>query len=160
MLSKIPRKLKIMRESSDQSKTMRVRLSTLWIFAVLNYIYGDVFTIFNTLYDPAAMKDLMSGHNGSGPVHMTSGAFLGFAILMESSMVMVPISRFVSYRTNRWANIIVGFIHTVAALLFFFVGGLPTAFTYTAVFVVFEVIATGLIVWWAWKWNETKAPTA
>jgi len=143
-------------QPSEKTRGMRVRLSTLWIFAVLNYIYADVFTIFNTLFDPAAMKDLTAGQSGS-PMHMTAGAFLGFAALMETSMLMVPLSRFLPYQANRWANIIVGFIHTAAALLFFFVGGLPTAFTYTALFIIFEVIATVLIIWFAWKWKESDA---
>jgi hypothetical protein len=39
---------------------MRVRLSTLWIFAVLNYIYADVFTAM----DPSS--DTGSIHMGHG----------------------------------------------------------------------------------------------
>jgi Family of unknown function (DUF6326) len=143
--------------STDMTEGMRVRLSIMWIFAVLNYIYADVFTIFNTLSDPAAMKDFTSGH--SGPIHMTPGAFLGFAVLMETSMVMVPLARFLPYRANRWANIVAGFIHTAAAILFFFIGGLPTAFTYYAFFVIAEVICTLLIIWFAWTWKTSKTVT-
>jgi hypothetical protein len=141
-------------QSTEMIQEMKVRLSTLWLFAVLNYIYGDIFTAFNTLSDPAAMKEVMSGY--TGPIHMTRGAFLGFAVLMETAMIMVPLARFLPYRANRWANIIAGFLHTVAALLFFFIGGLPTTFvTAGAFFVMVEVICTLLIIWFAWAWKTS-----
>src|ERR1700724_143434 len=82
----------------------KVTLSTLWIFAVLNYIYADVFTAM----DP-------STNNGS--VHMSHGMMLGAAVLMETAIAMVPLSHTLKYRPNRWANIIAGVIHTLAVVL-------------------------------------------
>lgn len=63
----------------DQRRKML--LSTFWIFAVLNYIYADVFTLF---FDPAA-------HTASGG--FPAAAILAFAVLMETSMGMVVLSR-------------------------------------------------------------------
>ena len=37
-------------------KDMKVRLSTLWLFAMLNYLYADVMT----LMDPEELKVIMS----------------------------------------------------------------------------------------------------
>jgi hypothetical protein len=147
-----------MNSSTEMTQKMQSRLSTLWIFAVLNYIYADVFTVFHTLSNPDAMKEIMSGN--SGPFHMTSGAFLAFAALMETSMIMVPLGRFLPYKANRWANIAVGIFRTIVALVFLFIGGLPTAITYYTLFVFFEVVCTVLIVWLAWRWKEAPAVTA
>jgi hypothetical protein len=46
---------------------MKVRFSTLWVFAVLNYLYADVFSLFFSHEE----------------VTFTEGAVLGFAVLME-----------------------------------------------------------------------------
>ena len=56
---------------------MRVKLSILWVFAVLNYIYADVFTALDS-----------SSNNGS--VTLSHGMMLGIAVFMETAMVMVP----------------------------------------------------------------------
>jgi hypothetical protein len=66
-----------MGQSIETTQRMKVRLSTMWIFAVLNYIYCDVFTAFATLSDPAAMKDIVSGHGGT---LFTPGKILGFSV--------------------------------------------------------------------------------
>ena len=50
---------------------MRVKLSILWVFAVLNYIYADVFTAL----DPSS---------GNGSVRMSHGIMLGVAVFMET----------------------------------------------------------------------------
>ena len=68
--------------SLSQAKTartlgMKTRLSTLWIFAMLNYLYADVMT----LMDPAAQKIMQSGSVGS--LRINQGFLLGAAILME-----------------------------------------------------------------------------
>ena len=81
-------------------KDKKVILSTLWIFALLNYIYAD---IFNIVFNPEAQ---------SGATTMTQGAVFGFAILMETAIAMVLLSRVLKYGANRWANIIAGIIHT------------------------------------------------
>jgi len=106
-------------------------LSTLWIFAVMNYIYADVFTAM----DPSAE---------GGSVRMSHGMMLGAAALMETAMVMVPLSRFLRYRANRWANIVAGVMHTMAVILSLFVGGAMPASYYLLVASV-EVISTSFI---------------
>jgi hypothetical protein len=85
-------------------------LSTLWIFARMNCIYADVFTAI-----------IPSTEGGS--VRMSHGMMLRAAALRETAMVMVPLSRFLRYRANRWANIVVGVINTKTVILSLFVGG-------------------------------------
>ncbi|HEY9246770.1 MAG TPA: DUF6326 family protein, partial [Candidatus Methanoperedens sp.] len=58
-----------------EMKDRKVMLSTLWIFAVLNYIYADVFGS----KDPEMLKQLITG---TGPLQMTEGFLFGAAILM------------------------------------------------------------------------------
>jgi hypothetical protein len=101
-------------EKATEMKDRKVTLSTLWIFAVLNYIYADVFTAMDPLTD-------------TGSVHMTHGFMLGAAVLMETAIVVIPLSRILKCRVNRLANIVAGVIHTAAVILSLFVGGAMSA---------------------------------
>jgi hypothetical protein len=116
---------------------MKVRFSTLWIFAVLNYLYADVFSLF---FSPEE-------------VTFTAGAVLGFAVLMETSIAMVLLSRVLKYRANRWANIIAGIINT-AAVSFSLFAGKPAP--YYVFFATIEIACTLFIVWYAWKWRNPE----
>ena len=62
-------------------KDRRVVLSTLWVFLVLNFLYADIFTLF---FDPAAQTQTSD---------LSSGAVFFFAVIMETAMLMVLLSR-------------------------------------------------------------------
>ena len=132
-------------------KDMKVRFSMLWIFAMFNYLYADVIT----LMDPATIKGIITGN--VGPVPMSQGFLLGAAILMETAIAMVPLSLILEYRANRWANIVIGVLHTAAVLASLFVGGTMPAFYYLF-FATIEILCTLLIVWYAWRWKPATAP--
>jgi hypothetical protein len=123
-------------------------LSTIWIFAVLNYLYCDVAQGMDANF----LKQYLTGTvNG---MEFTQGALLAAGILMEIPIVMVLLSRVLNYRTNRWANIIAGAVMTAVQTLTLFVGK-PTL--YYAFFSVIEIASTAAIVWQAWTWREQEA---
>jgi len=126
----------------------RVALSTLWIFAVLNYIYADVYSLFfNPVLQPEATKRLTEGY--AGDILITQGFVLVTAILMETAIAMVLLSRFLPYRANRWANILVGGLHTLF-VAWSLLGETPNGFY--VMFAAIEVACTLFIVWYAWQW--------
>lgn len=87
-------------------KNRKVILSTLWIFATLNYLYCDVVGLMN----PDMLRQYLTGSvNG---IHMTQGFLLGAGILVEIPMAMVLLSRALGYSANRWANVVAGSIMT------------------------------------------------
>jgi hypothetical protein len=137
----------ITNKKTSEMKDRKVILSTLWIFAVLNYLYADVFGG----KDPEALKQLITG---TGPLQMTGGFLLGAAILMETAIAMVLLSRVLKYRANRWANIIAGIIHTAAVSLSLFVG---TPALYYVFFAIIEIACTLFIIWYAWTWPKQEA---
>src|SRR5215469_6323223 len=97
---------------TGERRDRRVVLSTLWIFALFNYVYADILTLyFNATLQPAAWKQFQSGQVGS--IHITQAFVLVGAILMETAIAMVLLARVLPYRANRWANIVVGVIQTV-----------------------------------------------
>lgn len=122
-------------------KDRKVILSTLWIFATLNYIYADVFTLF---FNPTAQKETLA---------MPQGAVLVFAILMETAIAMVLLSRVLKYGANRWVNIVAGVFHTAFVSWSLF-GQTPTL-DYVF-FATIEIACTLFIVWYAWKWRNPE----
>jgi hypothetical protein len=132
-----------------EMKDRKVILSTLWIFAMFNYLYADVIGG----KDPEALKKLITGTVGS--LQMTEGFLFGAAILMEIAIAMVLLSRVLKYRANRWANIIAGIIHTTAvSLSLFATGTMPSL--YYMFFAVIEIPCTLFIIWYAWKWRNPE----
>jgi Ni,Fe-hydrogenase I cytochrome b subunit len=135
-------------------KDRKVILSTLWIFALFNYAYADIFTLqFNPVFQKEATKQLLSGYIGS--IHITQGFVLTAAILMETAIAMVLLSRVLPYRANRWANIIVGVLQTASVAWSLFGGTPPDLFN--AFFTTIEIACTLFIVWYAWTWSECPA---
>jgi len=126
-------------KKTTEFKDRRALLSTLWLFAMLTYTYGDVVT----LMDPVK----------HGSIEMTEGFLLGGSIFMMIPITMVLLSRISNYRASRWASIIAGTIMTLALIMTLFVA-VPT--TYYAFFTVIEVACTALIVWFAWTWRNPE----
>ena len=130
-----------------EMKDRKVILSTLWIFAMFNYLYADICT----LTDPAVLKKIMTGTGGG--IQQNEGSLLVAAILMETAIAMVLLSRVLKYRANRWANIIVGIIQTAAVSLSLFVSMPPLYYMF---FAAIEIPCTLFIVWYAWKWTNPE----
>ena len=129
------------------------RLSTLWVFATLNYLYCDVLT----LMDPAKLKQFLAGRVGG--MNITQGFLLASAVLMEISLAMVLLSRLLKYRTNRAANLGAGVTMTAVQVATLFLG---SATAYYWFFSIVEIACTSMIVWYAWNWvgPTPSTPTA
>jgi hypothetical protein len=135
-----------------EMKDRKVILSTLWIFAMFNYVYADVYTLFfNPVLQKEVTKQLLSGYVGS--IQITQGFVLVTAILMETAIAMVLLSRVLPYRANRWANIIAGVFHTAFVAWSLFVG---TPSLFYAFFATIEIACTLFIVWYAWTWPHPE----
>jgi hypothetical protein len=128
-----------MNKKTSERIDRKVLLSSLWLFAMLTYTYGDVVT----LMDPVK----------HGSIELTESFLLGGSIFMMIPISMVLLSRILKYRANRWASIIAGTIMTVALTLTLFVA-VPT--TYYAFFTAIEIACTALIVWYAWTWTNPE----
>jgi hypothetical protein len=140
---------KVSSQETNQSTTkmnVKVLLSTLWIFAMFNYLYADILT----LMDAEELKALMTGYVGT--MQITQGFLFVGAILMETAIAMVLLSRVLNYKANRLTNIIVGALHTFAVFASM-VGTTPPA-PYYIFHGVIEIACTAFIVWTAWKWRE------
>ena len=122
------------------------RLSLLWLFTLLNYLYADVVALFAIVGSP----------NLADAPHLPPWALLGSAVLMEIPIVMIVASRWLPFRANRLANIITGAILTLinGGLTFVppLVGARTPALPEYLVFATIETVCTSVIVWKAWSW--------
>ncbi|MHB1131411.1 MAG: DUF6326 family protein [Chloroflexota bacterium] len=131
---------------------VRVVLSTLWMFAMFNYLYADVYTLFfNPVLQPEAWKQFLAGD--AGGIQISQGFVLVTAVLMETAIAMVLLSRVLDYRANRWTNIISGAFHTLF-VSWSLLGGTPTLFY--IFFATIEVACTLFIVRYAWQWHRPQ----
>jgi len=126
------------------------RLSLLWIFALLNYLYADVVALFAIAGSREAFEPL------------PPWALMGSAILMEIPIAMILACRLLPFRANRLANIIAGVILTLVNGFLTFVApllgmGRPPAFPEYLFFATIETVATSVIIWQAWTWSGVDA---
>src|SRR5258708_34177850 len=127
------------------------RLSVLWIFALLNYLYADVVALF-----------AIAG-SGNSFEPLSPWALMGSAVLMEIPIAMILACRLLPFRANRLANIIAGGVITLVNGFLTFVPplagwGRPPAFPAYVFFARFETLATSVIIWqtWHWAWVEPE----
>ena len=144
-------------QKTTEMKDRKVILSTLWIFAMFNYLYADVYGLFfNPVLQKELTKQLAAGYVGS--IQITQEFVLVTAVLMETAIAMVLLSRVLKYSANRWANIIAGLFHT-AFVSWSLIGETPNLFY--VFFATIEIACTLFIAWYAWKWRtpEVEVPS-
>src|SRR6476661_3041933 len=130
---------------------IKERLSLLWIFALLNYLYADVLALFAFVGSPNSAPQL------------PQWALMGSAVLMEIPIAMIVASRLLSFRANRLANIIAAALVTVVNGFLTYVPplvgwGKPPAFPEYLFFATIETVCTVIIIRQAWRWSEAEAP--
>jgi|SRR5215471_6957701 len=129
---------------------IRERLSLLWLFALLNYLYADVIALFVIVDSP----------NLSEAPHLPGWVLMGSVILMEIPIAMILACRFLPWRANRLANIIAGSVVTLinASVTYLppLFGEHTPALPEYLLFATVETIATSIIVWQAWTWSRVE----
>src|SRR3954469_15544317 len=125
------------------------RLSLLWIFVLLNYLYADVVGLFA----------IAGSRNPFAP--LSPWALLGSAVLMEIPIAMIVACRLLPFRANRLANVIAGAILTLVNGFLTFVpplvGARTPALPEYLFFATIETVCTSVIVWKAWTWSGLEA---
>ena len=137
-------------------RDQRLTFIILWLFAMMNYIYGDIGMIFSLFVHPEQLARLQQGLTAGGN---SDAYFLGGAIFMNIAFLMRPVSWLASSRVARLSNIAAGAIFTAAMTLLLLAplarGRTPSA-NYYSLFALIEIIATITIVWRAWKWQTQE----
>ena len=146
-------------------------LSFLWIFAVANYIFCD----FTTLLNPESLtfQWRSTGVSWKDYMEINPSRILSFAIVMQLPIMMIPLSVFLPYKSNRIANITIGLLMTITIGLMmtiflgltqfgeqFFIFIFRVLFNANALHFIFfsiiEIATTLAIIWIAFNWSERE----
>ncbi|WP_440874278.1 DUF6326 family protein [Thalassotalea sp. PLHSN55] len=122
-------------------------LSLLWIYLTVNYIYCDVFI----LHDAKYLKAFLSGNVGN--MNITEEFLLMFSMIMQIPMIMIVLSKCLTFPFNKYFNLVAGIITTSVQTFTVIMGG-----TLYYMFFSFFEIATGLlIIYLAATWKQETA---
>lgn len=131
-------------EKTTAGEEIKVQLSTLWVVVMFNIAFADIVGFVH----PGALEQIMAGEVG---FELTQGLLLLFLIFLAIPIAMIFLSRVLTYRANRWANII-----AAALTMLFVVGGGSTTLSYIF-FATIEVVFLSLVVWYAWTLLKQEA---
>ena len=140
--------MQLLKHATDR----KVILSTLWVFFTLNIIYADVFSLIDVTFSGTDVSAAANAELVSAIV--TPGMLLLIAIILESGMVMIVLSRLLKRAINRWANIVIAVLQALVLSASLFVG---TPKIYYLFFFTVELITLLFIIWYAWSWAEPQS---
>ena len=129
---------------------IKERLSQLWIFALLNYLYADVVALFAIAGRPNSFEPL------------PQWALIASAVLMEIPIAMILACRLLPLRANRLANFIAGGVLTVVNGFLTFVLPLTNGdfrdpiYPAYVFFATIETVCTLVIIRQAWTWSRVE----
>ncbi|GGQ63598.1 DUF6326 family protein [Couchioplanes azureus] len=119
----------------------RTVVSSLWLFAILNYAYCDILG----LYWSEDLAALLTGEIHG--IRFTQGFLLGAAILMTIPIGAVLVSRIAPHRVARWSSLAAGIVMTLVQAASLTVGSEPTL--HYIYFSIIEITTTATIAWYA-----------
>jgi hypothetical protein len=126
---------------------MKLKFLALWIFVFLNMIFRDL----HEFGRPGLIQEMMTGVvNG---VQITDGLLLIGGIMIEIPLLMLPLTQLLQFKVNRLANMWIGAL--MIPLMIFNYNPLDLDDIF---FLVFEIAALLLIIWYAWRWSNTSQP--
>jgi hypothetical protein len=132
-----------------ENLALKIRLSVLWIFTEVAALTSVVLFFF----EPGGIEEVMSGVVEG--MEMGPEMLLLFAIMFLIPLVMAVLSLTLKDKANRWANIIAGIVFT-GLYIIDLIEHLASPSAHTILLVVSAVVATALIVWYAWKWPKQE----
>jgi hypothetical protein len=127
----------------DLKLHVKTKLSALWAALMFCYIYGDYFG----LYVPGQLKGMLAGQGPVGPTSQAS--LLATSLMMAVPGLMVFLTLVAPPVLSRWLNILLGTLFTLIMLATM---AMPGAWVFYIVLGIVEVVLTGLIVGYAWRW--------
>ena len=89
----------------------KVRLSVLWLVSEVGALAMAIFEF----YEPGLIGQIRTGEKGG--VKIGSEYLLLFAIMFLVPLIMAFLSLTLKDKTNRWANMILGTVYTLVAII-------------------------------------------
>jgi len=135
-------------------KDLKTKFAVLWLFWIIAFIVH----MFLGLFEKGVIEKIIAGEFAG--IQITPDSMLFFAIFMLVPLGMAPMSLIMKDKANRWANVIVGTVYT-GLCIFDSIGtavsDISALSAYNILIYISEIMASALIVWYAWKWPKQKA---
>jgi hypothetical protein len=124
----------------------RTVVASLWLFAILNYLYCDVLSLHQAKY----LRQLLTGSVDG--LEFSQQMLLAASVLMSVPMGAVLLSRIAPHGLARWSSVAAAAFMTVVQAGTLFLGSTPTL--HYVYFSIIEITTTAVITWYAaarWK---------
>ncbi len=134
----------------------KTRIVVLWLISVEAYSAHMIMVMI----DPVPMKKMLDWGATIDAVGWMFGAIYWLIPLWLAFVTVVATGP-----ANRWANFVLGIIATLLNIYHFFMCGVPLVdpvlfqepTAHHALLLGTAVVATALLVWYAWKWPKEEA---
>ncbi len=120
------------------------KISTLWIVVLFNMIFADILSFMYPEFLAQITTGIVEG------IKITPLFLLIAAIFVEIAIAMVYLTRVLSPRASRFANLV-----AVVIIILFVVGG-GSLTPHYIFFATVEVITMLYIAYLAWTWRENQ----
>jgi len=127
----------------------KIKISVLWLFGIVSALASMLLM----LLEPGVIEQILAGELEG--VKIGPEVLLVLAIIVLVPLVMAFLSLTLKDSVNRWANIIVGVVYTGLGLKDL-LKYLAESSAYATLLCLSGVVASALIVWYAWK-SKQKA---
>jgi hypothetical protein len=134
----------------------KIRIVVLWFIAAEAF---SAHMIMVTI-DPVPMKKMLAWGET-----IDAGGWLFAAIYWLIPLWMAFVTMTVKGPPNRWANFVLGIVSLLLCIYHFFMCGVPLVnpvlfsepTAHHALLLGTAVVASALIIWYAWKWPKQEA---
>ena len=127
---------------------VKIKLAVLWLFVAISL--GALIIIIYMV--PGTLEDIMAGEFLDMP--LDEGTLLIMALTyFWIPLVMAVSSLILKDKVNRWANIVVGAFYVAFILLELIMNLTTIMVAYGVLMDVSVIVASVLIVWFAYKWK-------
>ena len=123
----------------------RAKLSSLWVFVFLNMIFRDLHQFGHAGFIEEMMTGVVNG------VQITEGLMLVGGVMIAIPLLMIPLIQFLNFKANRLTNLFIGVLQIVSTI-----GNNMTPDLDDIFFLVIEIAALLLVIWYAWKWSNPE----
>jgi len=130
---------------------VQIKLSALWAARMLAGLQGDVVNFLG----PGMLEEMIAGTTDP-PI--TNELLLVMSIIFAVPIFMSFLTLTLRYPAIRWANLIIGIFFAAFDLVFLSLALFvwPTT-AFTIFWYIVDLVFTGLVVWYAWKWPTQEA---
>jgi len=125
---------------------VRFKIAALWVATLFVFAYGDIFGFFR----PGLIQNVMAG-KVSG-LQVSQAFLLATSVYVAIPSAMVFLTLVLKPTMNRWTNVVLGGLYAASVVLL----SIGETWAYYYFLSAAETILLVLIVWYAWRWPESR----